>query len=636
MTQHAVTSFLKNLKEKHEKKVKTSSQKRKDGKEHHQQIRTTDADAEPPRKRHRQDKKQQTHHKDKHERRDPTHKMSVSKMKNDDGILTHNNAESLQDDPSPRSLSPTKQLPFPHKYILAPMVGASELAFRLLCRNYGVELAYTPMMSAREFALDPQSEGFQTCPQDRPLVCHFSANTPQDFVAAVQRAAPFCDAVDLNLGCPQRTAFLGHFGSYLLEAKDRKLVCDIVRAGASATDPPMPIFVKIRLLDTLEETIQLCQQLVSAGVSLIAIHARYRATWDRKGPGARDGPALLDQVAQIKKAVRDVPIIANGNVITFQDVSDNLASTRADGIMSAEGILDDPTLFLPRLESDVDAEATVYSVEKCSLIENNSSSKKEIKLLKKLKSIDKVERKLRKGKAVSEEKMQTLPSKAKFIAQLTELQRKTESCNHSLVSRTVAFNELHKSASNKILVAQEYLAFVRCYPVQMRSVIFHIRRMLKPVLTQYQLMEECLACQSLDQLDALLVRIEGYRSKPESFVFDRQKAQAEKDALERKRLEEGKRKAYEERMIRKAKREGKSDLQFYLHIGAVVPTMEQVERLKTLDKEKQLEAWKKNHSQHCMSFHLDPSGCKRDRSCAFLHVPVQGSNVFVESDEVAG
>ena len=40
-----------------------------------------------------------------------------------------------------------------------------------------------------------------------------------------------------------------------------------------------------------------------------------------------------------------MPIIANGNVRSWSDVQDNLSLTSADGIMSAEGLLDNPALF---------------------------------------------------------------------------------------------------------------------------------------------------------------------------------------------------------------------------------------------------------------------------------------------------
>jgi hypothetical protein len=68
-----------------------------------------------------------------------------------------------------------KKLPS-HQRILAPMVGGSELAFRLLCRRYGADLAYTPMMNSDRFAVDEEyrKEEFQTGPEDRPLVAHFS------------------------------------------------------------------------------------------------------------------------------------------------------------------------------------------------------------------------------------------------------------------------------------------------------------------------------------------------------------------------------------------------------------------------------------------------------------------------------
>ena len=57
------------------------------------------------------------------------------------------------------------------------------------------------------------------------------------------------------------------------------------------------MFVKIRLLNTVEETIELVRQLHEAGAALVAVHARYRVNLvGRSGPGARDGAAHLDQV----------------------------------------------------------------------------------------------------------------------------------------------------------------------------------------------------------------------------------------------------------------------------------------------------------------------------------------------------
>lgn len=45
-----------------------------------------------------------------------------------------------------------------------------------------------------------------------------------------------------------------------------------------------------------------------------------------------------------------MPIIANGNVITWDDVVENQKLTGADGVMSAEGLLNDPTLFAPSID----------------------------------------------------------------------------------------------------------------------------------------------------------------------------------------------------------------------------------------------------------------------------------------------
>jgi hypothetical protein len=150
-------------------------------------------------------------------------------------------------------------------------------------------------------------------------------------------------------------------------------------------------------------------------------------------------------------------------------------------------------------------------------------------------------------------------------------------------------------------------------------------------------MADCIGSKSVQDLRNLISTTSKYIKDPSSFAFDKEKAKKEKEAAERKKREEGKRKAYEARMVRKAKREGLKDLEYYLRQGAKVPTAIFIDSIKNLSKKDQMKMWSENdHSQHCLAFHLDPGGCKRDRACAFLHADAKGENAFAEMDEVAG
>eukprot|EP00980_Cylindrotheca_fusiformis_P002709 scaffold627_cov125-Cylindrotheca_fusiformis.AAC.26 len=557
-------------------------------------------------------------------------KRKIEKTAENKAKKSKKTTSSNSDDPT----MGTRALTFDYRYIVAPMVGASELPFRLLCRKYGAQLVYTPMMIAEQFATSKEyrEQEFQTCSFDRPLVCHFAANNPKAFAKAAKKAAPFCDAIDLNLGCPQRTAYVGHFGSYLLEDKDRALVLDIVKTGVAAVN--IPIFVKIRLLETFEDTVQLCRQLYEAGASLIAVHGRYRATFHRKGPGARDGPALLDQIQKLKEAFPHQVLITNGNTITYEDVENNLESTKADGIMSAEGILDNPALFLGRLGSRNERELSVVVRRGGRLTQ--SSQKEMEKLRRKLHKIKKLQSKMDAGKELSEKDQSKILKVSKLKSKLKNIEEAASQSLDANNTTKMTLGELYDASDDKVSLALEYIQLVQQYPATLRTVIFHTRRILKQELGSYQLMEECLNCKSVDAVEALIRKIRGYQKDPGSFIFDVEKAKKEKETLERKKAEEGKRKNYESRMIRKAKREGKADLDYYLRQGAVVPTAETIEELKNLSKEDQMKLWKeREHTQHCLAFHLN-GGCPRGRGCAFLHAASKTTTTFDEQDEVAG
>jgi tRNA-dihydrouridine synthase 1 len=222
------------------------------------------------------------------------------------------------------------------------MVGASDLAFRLLCRNHGADTCYTEMFFSDRFAADPEYRALklQTCPQDRPLVVQFCGNQLDTLLAAAKLAEPHCDGIDINLGCPLPQAQEQLFGAYLLDEEHWDLLVEIVAGLAAALS--VPVLCKIRLLPSIEDTIRLCKRLEEAGCSLIAVHGRIRPLPERRKQ--RAGPADLDAIKLVCDAV-SIPVLTNGNTVWREDVEYNLAYTGAAGIMSGEGVLVNPLLF---------------------------------------------------------------------------------------------------------------------------------------------------------------------------------------------------------------------------------------------------------------------------------------------------
>ena len=58
--------------------------------------------------------------------------------------------------------------------------------------------------------------------------------------------------------------------------------------------------------------------------------------------------------------------------------------------------------------------------------------------------------------------------------------------------------------------------------------------MLRDELTQYQLMDDCIAAPTLDNVQRIVDQIQSYQRDPSSFHFDKEKAMREKEALAKK------------------------------------------------------------------------------------------------------
>ncbi|CCF56977.1 hypothetical protein KAFR_0B06800 [Kazachstania africana CBS 2517] len=227
--------------------------------------------------------------------------------------------------------------------ILAPMVDQSELAWRILSRRYGATLCYTPMFHAKLFATSEKYRRDMWCELDgnsdidRPLIVQFCANDPEYLLAAAKLVQDKCDAVDLNLGCPQGIAKKGHYGSFLMEEWD--LIHKLIRTLHDNLD--VPVTAKIRVFPEREKTLEYAKMVLDAGAQFLTVHGRLR-----EQKGQKTGLANWNIIKYLRDNLpSETVFFANGNILYPEDISRCMGTIECDAVMSAEGNLYNPGLF---------------------------------------------------------------------------------------------------------------------------------------------------------------------------------------------------------------------------------------------------------------------------------------------------
>ena len=223
-------------------------------------------------------------------------------------------------------------------YVLAPLAGYTDLPFRSVVKKFGADLTVSEMLSSN--ALVHNSEKtlhmLQKSSVEDPYSVQISGSSVDVIKAAVEilNTHDGIDVIDLNCGCPVPKV-VGHgSGSSLL--LDLPLMGSIIRTIKDTSNKNMTS-VKMRLGFEKKNHVDIAKMIEDSGADFIAVHGRTRT-------GKFKAEVDYDAIKEIKESV-SIPVIANGDIDSYQKAKWVLEHTGSDGIMIGRGAVGAPWIF---------------------------------------------------------------------------------------------------------------------------------------------------------------------------------------------------------------------------------------------------------------------------------------------------
>ena len=223
---------------------------------------------------------------------------------------------------------------------LSPLAGYTNLPFRLVVREIGgVGLCTTDLVNARSL-LEKNKNAFkliETRPADSPLAVQLFGSVPEEMRDAAQILESLGFAsVDINMGCPVRKVCNVGGGSAMMTELSKTAA--LVRGMVNAVKIPVTAKMRLGWDDENLTAPDLARVLEDAGVAAIFVHGRTR----EQGFG---GTVNLAGIRAVVQAVKNVPVIGNGDVTTPEAAKKMFDETGCAGVSIGRGAFYNPWIF---------------------------------------------------------------------------------------------------------------------------------------------------------------------------------------------------------------------------------------------------------------------------------------------------
>lgn len=213
---------------------------------------------------------------------------------------------------------------------LAPMAGITDLPVRRMAMRFGAGLAVSEMIAGEWLASGNASAMLRAEGDGVGLHVVQLAGCEARWLAEGARIAEAsgADIIDINMGCPAKSVTSGQqAGAALLRDIDEAE--RLIEAVIAAVQVPVTLKMRLGWDEHSIVAPELARRAEGAGVAMITVHGRTRAQFYK-------GDADWETIAKVKSEIA-VPLVANGDLTSYEDATEMYALAQADAVMIGRG-----------------------------------------------------------------------------------------------------------------------------------------------------------------------------------------------------------------------------------------------------------------------------------------------------------